>query len=130
MLGALNQRGEPAGAAAPGPRQAAAGARDGAGRVAMNISLLAVFRRDLVCQQVVEMVTADLEDALSRLDRRRLEKHLAGCPLCTESLAQTRETIRLAGRLEPEDLSPEMRSDLTEGYLSWLPDRQGARASG
>jgi anti-sigma factor RsiW len=88
----------------------------------MNISLLGVFRRDLVCQQVVEMVTAYLEDALSRSDRRRLEKHLSGCPLCTEYLAQIRETIRLAGRLEPDDLSPEMRSDLTEVYRRWLSD--------
>jgi anti-sigma factor RsiW len=88
----------------------------------MNISLLGVFRRDLVCQQVVEMVTAYLDDALSRSDRRRLEKHLAGCPLCTEYLAQIRETIRLAGRLESEDLSPEMRSDLTEVYRRWLAD--------
>ena len=88
----------------------------------MNISLLGVFRRDLVCQQVVEMVTAYLEDALSRSDRRRLEKHLSGCPLCTEYLAQIRETIRLAGRLEPADLSPEMRSDLTEVYRRWLAD--------
>jgi anti-sigma factor RsiW len=88
----------------------------------MNISLLDVFRRDLVCQQVVEMVTAYLDDALSRSDRRRLEKHLSGCPLCTEYLAQIRETIRLAGRLEPEDLSPEMRSDLTEVYRRWLAD--------
>ena len=88
----------------------------------MNISLLGVFRRDLVCQQVVEMVTAYLEDALSRSDRRRLEKHLSGCPLCTEYLAQMRETIRLAGRLEPDDLSPEMRSDLTEVYRRWLAD--------
>jgi len=88
----------------------------------MNISLLDAFRRDLVCQQVVEMVTAYLDDALSRSDRRRLEKHLAGCRLCTEYLAQIRETIRLAGRLEPEDLSSEMRSDLTDVYRRWLAD--------
>lgn len=88
----------------------------------MNISLPGVFRRDLVCQQVVEMVTAYLEDALARSDRRRFEKHLAGCPHCTEYLAQMRETIRLAGRLTPEDLSPEMRSDLTEVYRRWLAD--------
>jgi anti-sigma factor RsiW len=88
----------------------------------MNISLLDAFRRDLVCQRVVEMVTAYLDDALSRSDRRRLEKHLAGCPLCTEYLAQIRETIRLAGRLEPEDLSAGMRSDLTDVYRRWLAD--------
>ena len=79
----------------------------------------AVVRRDLVCQQVVELVTAYLEGALSRSGRRRLEKHLGGCAHCTEYLAQIRETIRLAGRLTPEDLTPQMRSDLTEVYRRW-----------
>jgi len=74
---------------------------------------------DLVCQQVVELVTDYLEDALSPADRRRLEKHLSGCPHCTEYLAQMRETIRLTGRLTPEDLTPEMRSDLTDLYRLW-----------
>ncbi len=73
-------------------------------------------RRDLVCQRVVEMVTDYLEEALSRSERRRLEKHLAGCPHCTEYLAQIRETIRLAGRVTPGDLTPQMRDDLTDLY--------------
>ena len=55
------------------------------------------FRRDLVCQQVVELVTDYLEGGLRGSARRRFEKHLAGCPHCTEYLAQMRETIRLAG---------------------------------
>ena len=63
-----------------------------------------------------------LEGALSRSDRRRLEQHLAGCPHCTEYLAQMRETIRLAGRLAPDDLTPEMRPDLTELYRRWLAE--------
>ena len=54
--------------------------------------------RDLVCQQVVELVTDYLEGALSPAEHRRFEAHLAGCPHCTEYLAQMRETIRLAGR--------------------------------
>jgi anti-sigma factor RsiW len=74
---------------------------------------------DLVCQQVVELVTDYLEGALSAADRRRFDKHLAGCPHCTEYLAQMRETIRLAGRLTPEDLTPGMRSDLTDLYRRW-----------
>ena len=85
----------------------------------MNISLLGVFRRDLVCQQVVEMVTSYLEDGLSRSDRRRLEKHLAGCPLCTEYLAQMRATIRVTGRLDAEDLTPAMREEFTALYRRW-----------
>ena len=77
------------------------------------------FRRDLVCQEVVELVTSYLEGALSRRQRRRFEKHLAGCPHCTEYLAQIRETIRLAGRVTPEDLTPRMREDLTDVYRRW-----------
>jgi anti-sigma factor RsiW len=75
--------------------------------------------RPLVCQQVVEMVTDYLEGALSAADRARFETHLAGCPHCTEYLAQIRETIRLAGRVTPEDLTPEMRTDLTDLYRRW-----------
>jgi anti-sigma factor RsiW len=74
---------------------------------------------ELVCQQVVELVTDYLEDALSADDRQRFEHHLAGCPHCTEYLAQMRETIRLAGRVAPEDLTPVMRADLTDVYRRW-----------
>lgn len=77
------------------------------------------FRRDLVCQQVVELITDYLEGGLPGSARRRFEKHLAGCPHCTEYLAQIRETIRLAGRVTPEDLTPQMRDDLTDLYRRW-----------
>ena len=77
------------------------------------------LRRDLVCQQVVELVTDYLEGALRGSARRRFDKHLAGCPHCTEYLAQIRETIRLAGRVTPEDLTPQMRDDLTDLYRRW-----------
>jgi anti-sigma factor RsiW len=83
---------------------------------------LLIFRRDLVCQQVVELVTDYLEGALSGSARRRFERHLAGCPHCTEYLAQIRETIRLAGRLTPDDLTPQMRADLTDLYRRWRTD--------
>ena len=75
--------------------------------------------RGLVCQEVVEMVTDYLEGALSPVDRGRLETHLADCPHCAEYLVQIRETIRLAGRVTPEDLTPQMRTDLTDLYRRW-----------
>jgi anti-sigma factor RsiW len=75
--------------------------------------------RALACQEVVELVTDYLEDALTAADRKRFETHLAGCPHCTEYLAQIRETIRLAGRLTPEDLTPDMSTDLTDLYRRW-----------
>jgi len=74
---------------------------------------------ELVCQQVVELVTDYLEGALSDQDRERFERHLAGCPHCTEYLAQMRETILLAGRVAPEDLTPVMRTELTDLYRRW-----------
>ena len=74
---------------------------------------------DLVCQQAVELVTDYLEGSLSGRARRRFEAHLAACPHCTEYLAQMRETIRLAGRIAPEDLTPSMRTDLTDLYRRW-----------
>ena len=73
----------------------------------------------LACQEVVEMVTDYLEGALPTADRRRFEAHLADCPHCTEYLAQIRETIRLTGRVEPEDMTLAMRTDLTELYIRW-----------
>ena len=76
----------------------------------------------MVCQEVVELVSDYLEGTLSGRDRRRFERHLAGCPHCTEYLAQMRETIRLTGRLVPEDLSPQMREEFTELYRRWRED--------
>ena len=74
---------------------------------------------ELVCQEVVELVTDYLEGALSRSERRRFEAHLGGCEHCTEYLAQMRATIRLTGRLDAEDLTPAMREEFTALYRRW-----------
>lgn len=79
---------------------------------------------DLVCQQAVELVTDYLEGALNARARRRFEAHLAGCPHCTEYLAQMRETIRLTARLEPDDLTPQMQDEFTDLYRRWRSEQQ------
>jgi predicted anti-sigma-YlaC factor YlaD len=76
-------------------------------------------RRDLVCQEAVELVTSYLEGALSRGERRRFETHLRKCKNCSAYLEQIRVTIRLAGAVDSEDLSPEAKADLTELYRRW-----------
>jgi anti-sigma factor RsiW len=83
----------------------------------------ALRRRELVCIEVVELVSDYLEGALSRRDRRRLEHHLAGCEHCTEYVAQMRETLRLTGRLVPEDFTPEMQREFTEIFERWREER-------
>ncbi len=76
-------------------------------------------REDLVCQQVVELVTDYLEGALPRRDRRRFDAHLRHCPNCTNYLAQMRSTIAATGALRPEDLSDEARREFTELFRHW-----------
>jgi anti-sigma factor RsiW len=68
----------------------------------------------LVCQQAVELMSDYLEGALSRRDRKRLERHLAGCDACTAFLEQLRVTIASSGVVTPDDLSPEALNTLTE----------------
>lgn len=74
---------------------------------------------DLVCQQIVELVSDYLEGNLSRSQRRRFDAHLAGCEHCTEYLQQMRTVILVSGRLRAEDLSPQMREEFGELYRRW-----------
>ena len=79
-------------------------------------------RRDIVCQEAVELVTDYLEDALSQARRRRFEAHLAHCPDCPEYLAQVRAIVALAGRLTPDALTPRMRAGFITIYRRWRDD--------
>jgi anti-sigma factor RsiW len=76
-------------------------------------------RGELVCQEMVELITDYLEGALTRSQRKRFDAHLAACEHCTEYLRQMRVTIRLTGRLRAEDLTPAMREEFSELYRSW-----------
>jgi anti-sigma factor RsiW len=76
-------------------------------------------RRALVCRDAVAMVTDYLEGALAAPDRERLEAHLSACPHCSAYLEQIRQTIAAAGRVEPDDLSPEALDDLVALYRNW-----------
>jgi anti-sigma factor RsiW len=81
--------------------------------------MLTLRRKDLACQQVIELLTDYLEGTLSRRQTRRLEAHLRDCPNCSNYLEQFRITIRLSSTIEPEDLSSEAVRDLTELYRRW-----------
>ena len=81
--------------------------------------MLSLRRRDIVCQQAVELVTEYLEGSLSRRSRRRFEAHLRACPNCSAYLEQIRVTIQLTGTVEPEDLTPEARADISALYRRW-----------
>jgi predicted anti-sigma-YlaC factor YlaD len=81
--------------------------------------MLSLRRKDLVCQQAVELVTDYLEGTLSRRDRRRFEAHLRNCPNCSAYLDQIRLTIQLTGSIEPEELTEEAIDNLKDLYRRW-----------
>jgi anti-sigma factor RsiW len=74
--------------------------------------------RELACQEVVELVTAYLEDALDPVDRERFEEHLVFCDGCANYLEQMRTTVRLASRVE-DQLPAELQAELLEAFRGW-----------
>lgn len=78
----------------------------------------------LICRQAVELMSNYVEGALSRRDRRRLERHLADCDACTAYLEQLRATIAASGSVEPEDLSPEVLDGLIDLYRRFRADEE------
>src|SRR3954453_3515118 len=90
------QRSEPASAAPSRPLVRARNARTTSrGRVVKLIR-----RRVIVCQEWTELITDYLEGALPRSLVRAIDRHLAGCPHCTEYLAQMRRTIEITGHID------------------------------
>jgi anti-sigma factor RsiW len=85
---------------------------------------------ELVCREMVELMTAYLDDALEPGQRAAFERHLAACPHCTEYLAQIRLVQEAAGRVEPEDVAPEARQDLMALYAQWRADPESGPAEG
>lgn len=78
-----------------------------------------IRRRALVCRDAVALMADYLDGCLDARDRARLEQHLAGCPHCSEYLAQIRATIAALGRVEPEDLPEEAVDELVALYRRW-----------
>ncbi len=64
-------------------------------------------------------MAAYLDGVLDSNDTARLERHLAGCPHCSEYLAQLRVTIDALGRAEPDQLSDDALDDLVGLYRLW-----------
>ncbi len=74
---------------------------------------------ELTCQELVELMTDYLEDALSQADRLRFEEHLGICPGCATYLDQMRRTIEVTGHLGGESLDPRVRDRLLDLFRDW-----------
>jgi anti-sigma factor RsiW len=67
-------------------------------------------------------MTDYLDGRLDPADRDRLERHLAGCPHCSEYLAQLRVTVDALGDVPPDALSDEALDELVGLYRRWRSD--------
>jgi anti-sigma factor RsiW len=77
--------------------------------------------RELACRDIVELVTAYLEHALTPADRERFEEHLVFCDGCGTYLEQMRATIHATGRLAPVSLPVELERRLLDAFREWSP---------
>jgi anti-sigma factor RsiW len=78
-----------------------------------------LFRRELACIEVVELVTDYLEGEMPARKRRLVEQHLTGCDGCEAYIEQMRRTIEVSGRLRAEDIPPELEERLFVAFESW-----------
>lgn len=75
--------------------------------------------RELACNEVVELVTAYLDDALLAEDRERFEEHLVFCDGCDRYLEQMRATVTATGNVSVGELPPELEERLLEAFRGW-----------
>jgi RNA polymerase sigma-70 factor, ECF subfamily len=80
----------------------------------------AFTRRGLVCQEMVELVTAYLDDALDPATRVRFETHLETCDGCATYLEELRAIVATVGAISDEDLDPVYRMRLMDAFAEWL----------
>jgi anti-sigma factor RsiW len=74
---------------------------------------------ELGCQQLVEIITDYLEDALDPRDRLDVEEHLALCPGCQAYLDQMRSTVRALGHVPIDTLSEQAQADLVMAFRQY-----------
>lgn len=55
---------------------------------------------EMVCNELVELVTSYIEGTLPDSDRSRLERHLTECSWCEDYVAQHREVVSALRRLD------------------------------
>ena len=71
---------------------------------------------DLTCRELVEMVTAYLDGALSPDDEQRVMEHLDLCDGCSTYLDQIRTTIATVGELPAEEAETPGRDRLLDAF--------------
>jgi anti-sigma factor RsiW len=77
-------------------------------------------RNDIVCRDVVELITDYLEGALPVKQRVELEQHLVICRGCADHVGQVQATRHVLASLDAHDeVTPEARERLLQTFREW-----------
>ena len=74
---------------------------------------------DLICKELVELVTEYLENSLPLGEKAQFEAHLAICPGCRTYLEQIRQAVHAVGHWTEESLDPTTRDRLLALFRNW-----------
>ena len=80
-------------------------------------------QNELNCQEVVELVTDYLEQALLPEKLTQFEEHIESCPGCDTYLEQVQQTIMMLRKLSEQQTFPETKQDLLEVFRNWKQDK-------
>jgi anti-sigma factor RsiW len=79
--------------------------------------------RHIPCIEFVELVTDYLEGVLPARERRAFEHHLTLCDGCVSYVEQMRETLRLTGALQIEDVPDAGVEKLMASFRAYQAER-------
>ena len=79
---------------------------------------------DLSCNDLVELVTAYLDDALTDDDRTRVEVHLVACEGCDAYVDQMCRTVDAVAELRTDPPAPEATEALLDAFRGWRDRRE------
>lgn len=79
----------------------------------------------MTCRELVDLLTAYLDGALSPEQAAGFEEHLRECPPCVTELERARVAISTTGAIGPGEVDPQARERLLDIYREWR--REGGR---
>jgi hypothetical protein len=78
---------------------------------------------EIVCRELVELVTPYLENAMPAHERVLLEQHLAECDGCQTYVQQMRLTIQAIGHVPDEAITSQTREQVLAIFRAWRESR-------
>jgi anti-sigma factor RsiW len=79
--------------------------------------------REVVCREVVELVTRYLEGVLPPDERAAVGRHLQACDGCQAYLEQLRLTIRAVSRVSDDATTSQTRAGVLAIFRAWCQTR-------